>query len=59
MVAAPQWSFGPFRLDLGNSRLWHGALEISLKPKTFAVLHQHEVSAAHADRLVTKEVLFG
>jgi DNA-binding winged helix-turn-helix (wHTH) protein len=55
MVAAPQWSFGPFRLDLGNSCLWHGTQEISLKPKTFAVLHQ---LVAHAGRLVTKEELF-
>jgi DNA-binding winged helix-turn-helix (wHTH) protein len=55
MVAAPQWGFGPFRLDLGNSRLWHGTLEISLKPKTFAVLHR---LVAHAGRLVTKEELF-
>jgi hypothetical protein len=39
MVAAPRWSFGPFRLDLVNSCLWHSTQEIFLKPKTFAVLH--------------------
>jgi DNA-binding response OmpR family regulator len=40
MVVAPQWSFGPFRLDLDNPCLWHGTLEVSLKPRTLAVLHQ-------------------
>jgi DNA-binding winged helix-turn-helix (wHTH) protein len=55
MAVPSRWSFGPFRLDPDNSCLWHGAREISLKPKTFAVLH-HLVS--HAGRLVTKEELF-
>lgn len=55
MAVPSRWSFGPFRLDPDNSCLWHGTREISLKPKTFAVLH-HLVS--HAGRLVTKEELF-
>jgi DNA-binding response OmpR family regulator len=53
--SSPQWSFGPFRLDLSNSCLWHGMLEISLKPKTFAVLHQ---LVAQTGRLMTIEELF-
>jgi hypothetical protein len=42
MAVPSRWSFGPFRLDPDNSCLWHGTREISLKPKTFAVLHHLE-----------------
>jgi hypothetical protein len=33
MLAAPQWSVGPFRLDPETSCLWHGTQEVSLKPR--------------------------
>ena len=43
--------FPPFRLDPVDARLWQGQDALSLKPKSFAVLH-HLV--ANAGRLVTK-----
>jgi DNA-binding winged helix-turn-helix (wHTH) protein/predicted ATPase/type II secretory pathway predicted ATPase ExeA len=46
--------FPPFRLDLINDRLWRGAQEVVLRPKTFAVL-RHLVH--HAGRVVKKEEL--
>lgn len=47
-------SFGKFRLDLANARLWRGSHVLHLKPKALAVLG-HLV--AHAGQLVTKEDL--
>lgn len=47
--------FPPFRLDLGNERLWCETVEIPLRPKTFAVLRY---LLEHAEQLVTKEELF-
>ena len=35
---AQDYHFGPFRLDLGNERLWRGREEVILRPKSFAVL---------------------
>jgi DNA-binding winged helix-turn-helix (wHTH) protein/tetratricopeptide (TPR) repeat protein len=46
--------FGPFRLDLRNERLWRGADELVLRPKTFAVL-SHLVK--HAGDLALKDEL--
>ena len=52
---APNYRFGPFRMDLGNERLWHGHEEIILRPKSFAVL---QYLVAQPGRLVTRaEVL--
>ncbi len=34
----PQLLFPPFRVDLLNERLWRGGREVTLRPKTFAVL---------------------
>ena len=33
--------FPPFRFDLVNERLWHGAQATDLRPKTFAVFKVH------------------
>ena len=46
--------FPPFRLDLVNERLWRGAQEVILRPKTFAVLRY---LVHHAGRVVKKEEL--
>jgi DNA-binding winged helix-turn-helix (wHTH) protein len=46
--------FPPFRLDPSNERLWRETLEISLRPKTFAMLRY---LVEHAEQLVTKEEL--
>src|SRR5262245_50085807 len=46
--------FPPFRLDPSNERLWHEAVEIPLRPKTFAVLRY---LVEHPEQLVTKEEL--
>jgi predicted ATPase/DNA-binding winged helix-turn-helix (wHTH) protein len=45
---------GPFRVDLRNECLWHGAEALHLRPKTFAVLRYF---VTHPGRLVTKEEL--
>src|SRR5688572_15335870 len=45
---------GPFRLDLTNERLWHGLEEISLRPKSLAVLGY---LVTRAGQLVTREEL--
>ena len=42
--------FSPFRLDLGSERLWRGEREISIRPKSFAVLRY---LAEHPGRLVS------
>lgn len=46
--------FPPYRLDLGQQRLWRGSEEIVLRAKTFAVLHY---LAERPGQLVTKEEL--
>jgi predicted ATPase/DNA-binding winged helix-turn-helix (wHTH) protein len=47
--------FGPFRLDLLQSRLWRQAQPIALRPQAFAVLRY---LVLNSDRLVTKAELF-
>jgi len=54
-VAERFLTFGPFRLDLLQSRLWRQAQPIALRPQAFAVLRY---LVLHADRLVTKAELF-
>src|SRR5215813_4966762 len=54
MTLAPQWVFGPFRLDLEHACLWCEAQAITLPPKAFAVLHY---LVTHPDRLVPKDEL--
>ena len=54
MQPAPQWIFGPFRLDLDNACLWHGTEMISLPPTLLTLLHY---LVTHAGQLVTKEEL--
>ena len=46
--------FTPFRLEVHNEQLWHGAQAMALRPKTFAVL-RHLVT--HAGQLVTQDEL--
>jgi len=46
--------FRQFRLDVANERLWQRSQEVTLRPKTFAVLRY---LLEHADRLVTKQEL--
>jgi class 3 adenylate cyclase/predicted ATPase len=53
-MAAPQWRFADFRLDLDNACLWCAAQAIPLSPKVFAVLHY---LVTHPDRLVSKDEL--
>ena len=48
-------TFGPFRLEMPQSRLWRGDQVIPLRPRSLAMLGY---LVAHAGRLVTKaEVL--
>jgi len=47
-------TFGRFRLDSINERLWRGVETVSLRPKAFAVL-RHLVE--HRGELVTKQQL--
>jgi class 3 adenylate cyclase/DNA-binding winged helix-turn-helix (wHTH) protein len=54
MSTAPQWVFGPFRLDPEHACLWCAAQAIALPPKAFAVLHY---LVTHPDRLVPKDEL--
>ncbi|HEU4691208.1 MAG TPA: winged helix-turn-helix domain-containing protein, partial [Vicinamibacterales bacterium] len=54
MPPGKSFTFGGFRLDTANERLWQGAQAIALRPKAFAVLaHLLE----HAGELVTKQQL--
>ena len=54
MPPGKSFTFGGFRLDTTNERLWQGAQAIALRPKAFAVLaHLLE----HAGELVTKQQL--
>lgn len=55
MEPTPQLVFGPFRLDPTQACLWRREQAISLRPRTFAVLHY---LAAHPSRLVTQAELF-
>lgn len=47
--------FDPFRVDLTNEQVWHGAAELRLRPHSFAVLRQ---LLTHAGQLLTKEALW-
>jgi hypothetical protein len=38
MPPAPQWRFGPFRLDTASGSLWQGDDLIPLRPKLYALL---------------------
>ena len=48
-------TFGPFRLDCSNERLWRGKEAIPLKPKAFVVLRY---LVGNPGRLVTKDEFF-
>jgi len=54
MVPVQQLTFGPFRLDVTDGRLWRGADVIALRPRALAVLRY---LAEHPARLVTKAEL--
>ena len=54
MKTGKQVVFSPFRLDIVNRRLYRGDVVISLRPKSWAVLHY---LIAHAGRSVTKDEL--
>src|SRR5262245_22288854 len=56
MKRDPVIVFPPFRLDPANQRLSRDDRVISLRPKTFDVLHH---LAEHANQLVTKTELLG
>ena len=47
-------TFGPFRLDGTQGRLWQGAQGIALRPQSLALLRY---LVAHPGRLVTKAEL--
>ena len=49
------WYFAPFRLDLGDERLWRGTEPVRLTAKALAVLGY---LVEHAGQLVTKDDLF-
>ena len=55
MAETGLWYFGPFRLDGGAERLWHGTEEVRLTAKAWGVLHY---LVTQAGRLVSKEDLF-
>jgi DNA-binding winged helix-turn-helix (wHTH) protein/predicted ATPase len=46
------YQFVPFRIELGNARLWRGREEIILRPKSFGVL---QYMVERPSRLVTRE----
>jgi DNA-binding winged helix-turn-helix (wHTH) protein len=48
-------TFGPYRLDPANARLWHEARPLRLTPKAFQVLC---FLAARPGQLVSKDELF-
>jgi DNA-binding winged helix-turn-helix (wHTH) protein len=54
METSKQVTFGRFRLDPANERLWRGEQAVALRPKAFAVL-KHLVE--HRGQLVTKQQL--
>jgi predicted ATPase len=51
MAAEHHLTFGPFRLDLAQGRLWRGAEELTLRPRPLALLRY---LVEHPGRLVTK-----
>ena len=53
-MAERSLTFGPFRLDLFQNRLWRQEQPIALRPQSLAVLRY---LVLHADRLVTKAEL--
>ena len=53
-MAERSLTFGPFRLDLFQNRLWRQEQPIALRPQAFAVFRY---LVLHADRLVTKAEL--
>lgn len=55
MQTAQLFSFGLYRLDLTDARLWRGKQEVRLTGKAFAVLRY---LVTHAGELVTKDDLF-
>ena len=55
MAETDLWYFGPFHLDAGAERLWHGTEEVRLTAKAWGVLHY---LVTQAGRLVSKEDLF-
>jgi DNA-binding winged helix-turn-helix (wHTH) protein len=55
MLAAPQFRFDPYRLEVRNELLWCGAQALRLTAKAFRVLHY---LVEHAGQLVTKDALF-
>jgi DNA-binding response OmpR family regulator len=50
MMGADVLQCGPFRVDLRNECVWHGAEVRHLRPKTFAVLRY---LVTHPGRLLT------
>lgn len=54
-MTRPIIEFPPFRLDVGDERLWRDDRVVPLRPKTFAVLRH---LTEHAGRLVTRDELF-
>jgi DNA-binding winged helix-turn-helix (wHTH) protein len=55
MAERQSLTFGPFRLDLLQSRLWRQTQPIALRPQALTVLRY---LVMHSDRLVTKAELF-
>ena len=55
MTERQSLTFGPFRLDLLQSRLWRETQPIAIRPQALTVLRY---LVLHADRLVTKAELF-
>jgi tetratricopeptide (TPR) repeat protein len=54
MTPGQQLTFGPFRLDVTDGRLWQGAHVVTLRPRSLAVLRY---LVEHPGRLVTKAEL--
>jgi predicted ATPase/DNA-binding winged helix-turn-helix (wHTH) protein len=54
MAPEQQLTFGPFRLDVTDGRLWRGTHVVALRPRAVAVLRY---LAEHPGRLVTKAEL--
>ena len=53
-MSADAYRFADFTVDVVRARVLHGASEIALRPKSFALLHY---LVSHADRLISKEEL--
>ena len=53
-MAERSLTFGPFRLDVFQNRLWRQKQPIALRPQAFAVLRY---LVLHSDQLVTKAEL--